>query len=131
VITRARLLRAASSLLLCGSLFAPAASGWAGLASPADNREAQPYALIFGTVWSADNRPVYGVTVRIRRADQKNSKWQLMSDHHGEFAQRLPAGKADYVVWADIKTKKGQEKPQVLVHIENDERKDIGLHLTE
>ena len=39
----------------------------------------------------------------IRRADQKKAKWELNSDHSGEFAQRLPAGKADYVVWADMK----------------------------
>ena len=56
-----------------------------------------------GTVWGPDDRPVYGVKVKIRRADQKKAKWELMSDHSGEFTQRLPAGKADYVVWADTK----------------------------
>ena len=98
----------------------------------------QPYALIFGTVWGPDDRPVYGVRVKIRRAQDKPSKtrWELVSDHQGEFAQRLRAGKADYVVWADLKGFKspdgktlhsGQEVP---VHVENDERVDIGLHLT-
>jgi hypothetical protein len=53
------------------------------------------YALIFGTVWTADDHPAYGVTVNIRRADQKKPKWQLTSDHNGEFAQRVPAGPAD------------------------------------
>jgi hypothetical protein len=93
-----------------------------------------PYALIFGTVWDAQGRPAYGVPIKIRRADEKKPKWQLMSDHRGEFAQRLPAGKADYVVWADVNSKKGQKdgKPvESKVHIENDERVDIGLHLTE
>jgi hypothetical protein len=93
-----------------------------------------PYALIFGTVWDAQGRHAYGIPVKIRRADQKKAKWNLMSDHRGEFAQRVPAGKADYIVWADSKPKKGHkgEKPvETKAHIENDERVDIGLHLTE
>jgi hypothetical protein len=95
----------------------------------------KPYALIFGTVWGPDDRPVYGVKVKIRRAEQKRAKWELYSDHSGEFAQRLPAGQADYVIWADtkgIKTlngKKLEAGPEVTVHIQADERADIGLHL--
>jgi hypothetical protein len=95
----------------------------------------KPYALIFGTVWGPDNRPVYGVPVKIRRADQKKAKWQLQSDHRGEFAQRLPAGKADYVVWADFKQLKSldgkhlQPGEPVTVHIEGEERADMSLHL--
>ncbi len=95
----------------------------------------KPYALIFGTVWGPDDRPVYGVKVRIRRADQKKARWELYSDHNGEFAQRLPAGKADYVVWADVKSIKSLNGKslgpgaEVSVHIQADERADIGLHL--
>ena len=95
----------------------------------------KPYALIFGTVWGPDDRPVYGVKVHIRRADQKKAKWELYSDRSGEFALRLPAGKADYVVWADTKGLKSingnklEPGPEVTVHIEGDERADIGLHL--
>jgi hypothetical protein len=95
----------------------------------------KPYALIFGTVWGPNDRPVYGVRVKIRRADQKKAKWELYSNHQGEFAQRLPAGKADYIVWVDLKGFKsmsGKELSpgeQVTVHIEADERQDIGLHL--
>jgi hypothetical protein len=89
------------------------------------------YALIAGTVWDASDRPVYGVPVKIRRADDKPKKvrWELMSDHSGEFAQRVPTGQAEYIIWADIKTKKGQPKPETRVHIENDERIDTSLHL--
>jgi hypothetical protein len=95
----------------------------------------KPYGLIFGTVWGPDDRPIYGVHVKIRRADQKKAKWALYSNHQGEFAQRVPAGKADYVVWADLKGFKllngNQLRPgdEVTVHIEGDERQDIGLHL--
>jgi hypothetical protein len=105
-------------------------------ANPSGKNE--PYALIFGTVWSPDDHPVYGVKVKIRRADQKKAKWELYSDHNGEFAQRVPAGKADYVVWVEAKDlkavklpdgKKLEPGPQVTVRITADERQDIGLHL--
>jgi len=97
----------------------------------------KPYALIFGTVWDPDGHPVYGVKVKIRLASDKENKarWELYSNHTGEFAQRVPAGKADYIVWADMKgyklpsgrkLKPGSEVP---AHIDYDERCDIGLHL--
>jgi hypothetical protein len=94
------------------------------------------YALIFGTVWGPDSRSVYGVTVKIRRLPDKKAKWEVSSDHSGEFAQRVPAGKADYVVWADLKGIKAADgqplhlAEEVPVHVEYDERVDIGLHLT-
>jgi hypothetical protein len=96
----------------------------------------QPYALIFGTVWGPDDRPVFGVHVKIRRAHDKRPKWEIYSDHRGEFAQRIAAGKADYVVWADLKDFKPSDgRPlhpvqDVPVHVEGDERVDVSLHLT-
>jgi hypothetical protein len=96
----------------------------------------KPYALIFGTVWGPDDRPVYGITVKIRRATDKKPKWEVYSDHHGEFAQRVPAGEADYILTADLKhVKTGdgrvlRQAKEVTVHIYNDEREDTGLHLT-
>ena len=92
----------------------------------------EPYALIFGTVYGPDSRPVYGAKVKIRRAHEKKARWELYSDRRGEFAQRLRAGKAEYVVWSEVKTKDKQVlKGQSLVSIENDERVDISLHLRE
>ena len=95
----------------------------------------KPYALIAGTVWGPDDRPVYGITVKIRRATDKKPKWEVYSDHHGEFAQRVPAGEADYILTADLKHFKSADgKPlhaqEVTVHIYDDEREDTGLHLT-
>jgi hypothetical protein len=104
-------------------------------AAPVYQRPDQPYALIFGTVWGPDDHPLYGVKVKIRRADQKKAHWELYSDHHGEFAQRMPPGPADYLVWADLKGYKsasGKELHQdeeVKVHVDKDERQDLGLHL--
>jgi hypothetical protein len=96
----------------------------------------KPYALIFGTVWGPDDRPVYGVAVKIRRATDKKPKWEVYSDHRGEFAQRVPAGEADYILTADLKHVKTADgravrlAKEVTVHIYNDEREDTGLHLT-
>jgi len=112
------------------------------LSSPTDllaksKPQAKPYALIAGTVWGPDDRPVYGVTVKIRRAKDKPNKarWQLTSDHMGEFAQRVPAGESDYILWADLKgIKPSDGKPlraqEVTIHVYKDERVDTGLHLT-
>jgi hypothetical protein len=99
------------------------------------DKKEKPYALLFGTVWGPDAHPVYGVHVKIRRAEDKKARWELYSDHHGEFAQRLPAAKSDYVVWVDLKgfkSNSGKELKageEAKVHFEFDERVDISLHL--
>jgi hypothetical protein len=102
----------------------------------AQRSQEKPYALIFGTVWGPDNRPVYGVPVKIRRAKDKKPKWEVYSDHHGEFAQRVPPGEADYILSADLKHVKTTDgktlrlPQEVTVHVYGDEREDTGLHLT-
>jgi hypothetical protein len=88
------------------------------------------YALIYGTVWGPDDHPVAGVPIKIRKASDKKAKWELVSDCNGEFAQRVPVGAQDYIVEADIKTPKGQAKPETTVHIDDNERKDVSLHLS-
>jgi hypothetical protein len=102
---------------------------------PQSKNSEKAYALLYGTVYGPDNLTVYGVKVHIRRSDQKKPKWELYSDHAGEFAQRVPAGKATYVIWADLKGykslngKKLQAGQPVTVEVQNDERADISLHL--
>lgn len=108
-------------------------------ATPRDKRaDRKHYGLIFGTVWSANDEPVYGVRVKIRHANEKKARWEVYSNHAGEFEQLVPAG--SYVVWADVKGPKKIKKgdhgnhwspPQVTVEVQNDYRADIGLHLTE
>ncbi len=104
-------------------------------APPQSKKAEKPYALIYGTVYGPDDHTLYGVKVHIRRSDQKKAKWELYSDHAGEFAQRLPAGPATYLIWADVKGykplngKKLQAGQPVTVEIQNDERADISLHL--
>jgi len=105
--------------------------------SPKKLKPTDPYALIFGTVWGPDDHPVYGVKVLIRRASDKKAKWELYSDHSGEFALRVAAGKEDYIVGADLKGVKTRDghpvhlTEEVPVHVEYDERVDIGLHLAQ
>src|SRR5579859_2707249 len=41
-----------------------------------DKNKDKPYALIIGTVWGPDDRPVYGVKVKLRRAKDKKPKWE-------------------------------------------------------
>lgn len=117
-------------LALC---FAKGALSASGL-SDHEKRE-KPYALIFGTIWGPDDRPVYGVHVEMRRAAEKKVRWDAYSDHHGEFAFRVPPGKTEYLVRANLKGYKSQDGRQlqapedVKVQVENDERVDIGVHL--
>ncbi|HEV2022616.1 MAG TPA: hypothetical protein VGQ94_08810 [Terriglobales bacterium] len=124
--TTPRLLPAVS---LVSALVAPLVAQPPAAPPREDPRKA--YALIFGTVFAPDNRPAYGVRVKIRRAAEKKARWELFSDRRGEFAQRLPVGSADYVVWADVQGPKDRPRAEVKVHIENDERVDISLHLVE
>jgi hypothetical protein len=104
--------------------------------APQKLKPSDRYALIFGTVWGPDDHPVYGVKVYIRRVPRNKPKWELHSDHAGEFAQRVPAAKSDYLVGADLKGVKTADghalhlAQEVAVHVEYDERVDIGLHLT-
>lgn len=124
--------RAFAVALFCAAITSAFPS--AAQENPRPEKKFPPYALIFGTVWDANSRPVYGVKLKIRRADEKKARWEVMSNHTGEFAQRVPAGKADYVITAEIKPPKHSKdwkKPQVIVHVQNEERVDTGLHLTE
>jgi hypothetical protein len=126
---RARGLR----LILCAfiALLLPIIAGLPAAKGGEKRKDApKPYALIFGTVWTPGNREAPGVRVKIRQADEKKARWELVSNSQGEFAQRVPVGPADYVVWAETK---GHKTPaaETKVHVVNDERQDIGLHLTE
>jgi hypothetical protein len=92
------------------------------------------FAVIFGTVWGPDDRPVYGVTVKIRRAGDKHARWEVHSNHVGEFEQLVPAGKQTYILWAETKGLKARDGKHlqaqpVTVEVETNERVDTGVHL--
>lgn len=114
-----------------------------GAASKDKPQKEKPYALIFGTAYGPNDRPLYGVKITIRPQKKKHPSWDLMSDHRGEFAQRVPAGTNDYLVHGEAEyapvgddgkpqlSKKVRLKGETRVHVDNEERRDISLHLTE
>jgi hypothetical protein len=130
---------AAARAVLSGLLLSTVCATWTP--SAADGTESaskhgeKPYALIFGTVWGPNDYPLYGVKVKIRRFEEKKTRWEVYSNRRGEFEQRLPVGPANYLVWADLKgyktpnSKQLQPGEEVKVHVDKDERVDIGLHL--
>jgi len=101
------------------------------------------YGLIFGTAYGPDDRPLYGVKVMIRPEGKKHPSWELVSDHRGEFALRVPTAAADYLItgqaeYAPVGTdgkpqvsKKKRLKGETKIHMEGEIRQDVGLHLTE
>jgi hypothetical protein len=107
------------------------------------NGEKKPtYGLIFGTAYGPDDRPIYGVRVKIYRAGKKRPSWELFSDHRGEFAQRVPPGPADFVVQGEVevapvkngklqKSQKKRLKGESKVHLDGTEERDFSLHLSE
>ncbi|HWJ47828.1 MAG TPA: carboxypeptidase-like regulatory domain-containing protein [Candidatus Udaeobacter sp.] len=133
---QAELFRKLSLFGIAALFLLPTLTSQSGLLTAQKSR-GKPYALIAGTVWGPDDRPVYGVSVKIRKGTDKPKKvrWEVYSDHMGEFAQRVPPGEADYILWADLKGfKPADGKPlhlvqQVTIHVYNDERQDVGLHL--
>ena len=112
-------------------------------ASKEKPKKEKPYALIFGTAYGPNDRPLYGVKITIRPQKKKHPSWELISDHRGEFAQRVPAGTNDYLVHGEAEyapmgddgkpqlSKKVRLKGETRVHVDNEERRDISVHLTE
>ncbi len=107
--------------------------GGPGISSAQKTTAKQPYALIFGTVYDPDDSPVYGAKVQIRTSEGAKVKGgeKLISNHQGEFALRVPAARADYLIQAEIKTPRKYLTGKALVHVNFDERVDVGVHLRE
>lgn len=141
VITKLRLYRSAA---LCIAVFVLSSFAHTSVTGKAEKQKAEkPYALIFGTAYGPDDRPFYGAKVTIHRLVKKHGSWQLISDHRGEFAQRVPPGPGDYLIHGEAevsfqdpggkpqKSKNKRLKGETKVHVDNEERVDISLHLTE
>lgn len=100
-------------------------------APAASDKHQKPYALIYATVWGQGAETVYGIKVQLRRSGSKKVIAEEISNHTGEVAFRVPAGKQDYTLTADVKPSKDKTKPEVTAHVENDERVEVSLHLTQ
>ena len=130
------------SAAVCLALFALSTLAQPAAADKKQKAE-KPYALIFGTAYGPDDRPFYGAKITIHPVTKKRPSWDLISDHRGEFAQRIPPGPGDYLVQGiaeyapagpDGKPQKAKAKRlkgEAKVHVDNEERVDISLHLTE
>jgi hypothetical protein len=112
------------------------------LAFKAQKKEQQSYGLISGTVYGPDDRPLYGAKIQIHPVGKKHPNWERMSDHRGEFAQRVPLNPADYEVLAEAEfapviegkpqpSRKKRVQDMRKVHVEKDVIQDISLHLRE
>lgn len=109
-----------------------------GFALPNKKKQEKPEGLIFGTAFGPDDLPLYGVKVRIQPVGKKHPKWDVISDHRGEFAQRVPPGDYEITGEAEIAPMAGG-KPQLsrkkrvkvnrTVHVEKDVEQDISLRL--
>ncbi|MGC2742912.1 MAG: hypothetical protein WA672_06975 [Candidatus Angelobacter sp.] len=128
----------------CVAIFALVTLIYPALAASKEKpKKEKPYALIFGTAYGPNDRPLYGVKITVRPQKKKHPSWDLISDHRGEFAQRVPAGTNDYLVRGEAEyapmgddgkpqlSKKVRLKGETRVHVDNEERRDISLHLTE
>jgi hypothetical protein len=102
----------------------------------------KPYGLIFGTAYGPDDHPMYGVHVTIHPEGHSRPSWELMSDHRGEFAQRVPPGPGDYLITGEVeiipmvdgkpqKSQKKRLKGQAKVHLGGEEEQDFSLHMNE
>ena len=98
-----------------------------GTDEPTEKKQAlRPYALIFGNVFDAGGRLFMGAEVKIQREGERKSRWETRSDSRGEFAVRLPAGRARYTIALRAK---GFADEVRTVAVENEERIDLSFRL--
>jgi hypothetical protein len=80
--------------------------------------------VIRGTVFNERGLAMPGVKLRIRRSDQKKSRWETYTNSRGEFAVRVPKG-PDYEIAAESKgfakqsqAVNGQSEENVVLHMQ-------------
>jgi len=114
--------------------------GLSSLTSASLEGKQKDYGLLFGTAYGPDDRPMYGVRVTIHPVGKKHPSYELLSDHRGEFAQRLPPGPRDYLVKGEVEItpmesgtaqKKKRLRGETTVHLDGQERRDFSLHMKE
>jgi len=86
----------------------------------------QPYALVVGTVFFEESgRLVRGAQVEVRQKEGKKH-WEAATNMTGEFAVRVPAGKAVYIVEVRFE---GRQKATKEVEVADDERVDVVVQM--
>ena len=115
-------------LLLASALciFVPSGAWGQSVGQPQKKSIVAPYALIFGNVFDPLGLAVSGASVEIHREKERKPRWRTQSDVRGEFAIRLPADAARYVLTLRAP---GCERETRTVEISNDERIDLVFHV--
>ena len=99
-----------------------------GLLSSAAGKKPEPYAVVAGTVFREDGFSLPGASVTLLPKDApKGKKLEAMSDARGEFAFRVPAGAAAYVVKA---ARKGFQPAEKEASVSGEGRVDVTLILS-
>ena len=99
-----------------------------GLLSSAAGKKPEPYAVVAGTVFREDGFSLPGASVTLLPKDvPKGKKLEAVSDARGEFAFRVPAGAATYLVKAARKGFKPAEKE---ASVSGEGRVDVTLLLS-
>jgi hypothetical protein len=94
-----------------GSRLAALLCACALMCSGAGKKQVEHYAVVAGTVFRDSGFSLPGATVTLApKDDPKAKKLQAISDARGEFAFRVPAAPATYVVRASLKGFHFEEK---------------------
>lgn len=83
-------------------------------------------AILAGGIYDEAGFALAGIRIEVRRPGEKKAKWEAMSDARGEFAVRVPAGRATYVVATASKKHLNQEQT---VEIVSHERAEVLFRL--
>lgn len=114
-------LLAAASVVLAIGLALPA-----GVSAGKKKQKEEHYALLVGSVFTAEGYSLPGVRVSIKRKGDRKPHWHAESDHRGEFAVRLPSGPATYEVTTESKNRVNETKS---VEFKDEERVDVFFRL--
>lgn len=95
--------------------------------SPGPRKEkGKHHALLIGSVFTAEGLSLPGVQVTVKRKGDRKPKWKAVSDRRGEFAVRLPPGRATYEVTTHSKNRENETKT---IEVYNRERVDVFFRL--
>ncbi|MGH9805297.1 MAG: carboxypeptidase-like regulatory domain-containing protein [Candidatus Acidiferrales bacterium] len=97
-------------IIVVGFLLASLAGAPALPLQGGEKDKGKSYALLSGSVHSAEGFALAGVPVSVRRDDDRKPRWRAVSDTRGEFALRLPSEAATYEVATESKEHKNQTK---------------------
>lgn len=90
-------------------------------------KQAEPEAIIAGTVFQSSGHLLRGAKVEVVAEDNPKVKGSALSDAQGDFAIRVPAGQRTYAITASAK---GFEPAQKTVEVYESEKVRTNLMLS-